>query len=149
MPSPRRKKPTAREALAAVLNPDPAPASPAAEPAPTFKITPKPDALRKLVENPPPRPSVNAFLDHWFAIRGGPAKFAQELSDEFDEAEPGSLVRTQIIQLVMRSMKVADAKEAGLDELGLVTDADLFRMIDDLGKKIVADSTTPTPPSAP
>jgi len=141
---PRRRKITAAEAVANVL-PPPAGADP--DPATvTFRLTPKPEVLRKIVENPPPRPSVQAFLDHWFALRGGSAQFARDLCQEYDAADPGSMIRSQIIQLVVRSMKVADVKEGSMDELGLVTDADLDRLIDTVGDKIVADAATATPP---
>lgn len=135
----KRKPIDAKKALATIL---PTPGAGAAPPTPAgVKVTPPPaERLRKLVENPPPRPSLQAFLDHWFAVRGGPAQFALDLCQEFDAAEPGSLVRSQITQLVLRSMKVADAKEGALDELGLISDADLERQLAQLGAKLVADA---------
>jgi hypothetical protein len=139
------KKPTeaAKAALASILPmPGVAHGQPPAEP--EVKVTPpKAEHLRKLVANPPPRPSLQAFLDHWFAVRGGPAQFALDLCQEFDAADPGSLVRSQITTLVLRSMKVADAKEGALDELGLLSDADLDRQLALLGEKLTAEPESP------
>lgn len=120
-------------------SPPPGPAPPSAL-VPEYKFTPAPEKLRQIVANPPPRPSTQAFLDHWFAIRGGPAQFALDLCREYDAAEPGSLVRTQIIQVVMRSMKVTDGKEGSHDDLGMVSDADLEKMLTQLGAKLLADA---------
>lgn len=153
----KEKKPTGRArrkpiSPATVLNdilkmpgletqaPPPDPTVAPAAPVPEYKFTPAPERLRQIVANPPPRPSTQAFLDHWFAIRGGPAQFALDLSQEYDAAEPGSLVRTQIIQVVMRSMKVTDGKEGANDELGMVSDADLEKMLGELGAKLLADA---------
>lgn len=119
--------------------PPPGPA-PAGAMVPEYKFTPKPEKLREIVANPPPRPSTQAFLDHWFAIRGGPAQFALDLCKEYDAADPGSLVRTQIIQVVMRSMKVTDGKEGSHDDLGMISDADLEKMLGELGTKLLKDA---------
>jgi hypothetical protein len=138
----KRKPIDAKKAISSLLPPpgtDPTPAAPSSDPTTAYKITAKPEQLRAIVSNPPPRPSVQAFLDHWFAIRGGPAQFAADLCQEYDAASPGSLVRSQIIQLVVRSMKVADTKEGSMDELGLVTDADLDRLLETVGQKLVTE----------
>lgn len=122
--------------------PTPPPAeAPSAPAAPEYKAPVNPgEKLYKIIENPPPRPSVNAFLDHWFAQRGGPAQFALELSKEFDAAEAGTLVRSQIVQLIVRSMKVADTKEGANDDLGMVSDADLERLLGELGNRLLGDA---------
>lgn len=122
------------------VTPPPAEA-PSAPAVPEYKAPVNPgEKLYSIIANPPPRPSVNAFLDHWFAQRGGPAQFALELSQEYDAAEAGSLVRSQIVQLVVRSMKVADTKEGANDDLGMVSDADLERLLGELGTKLLADA---------
>lgn len=140
---PRKKLPNtkARDALANVLPPA---SPPTAEAPPTVRLAPRAETLRKIVENPPPRPSVQAFLDHWFALRGGPAQFALDLCREYDAAEAGSQIRQRIVEIVMRSMKVADTKDGSLDELGLVSDADLDRLLESTGNRLVFEATTPS-----
>lgn len=146
-PSRKKKSATAKaaDALADIL---PMPglkneAAPPADPAAVL-VAAKPvlidrnEQLRKIVENPPPRPSSAAFLDHWFALRGGPAQFALDLCREYDAAEPGTQVRQRIIELVMRTMNLTDKKDGANDDMGLLTDDDLFRMMRTVGERILA-----------
>lgn len=150
----KRAKPTeaAKAAIGAVTPPEATPPANALVPqllGPAPSPAARAERLRQIVANPPPRPSVNAFLDHWFAISGGPAQFALDLRQEFDAAEPGSLVRSQIIQLIVRSMKVADTKEGALDELGLITDDDLERRLKDIGDRLLDQAAAANPPTPP
>ena len=50
------------------------------------------------------------------------------------------MVRSQIVALIMRSMKVTDGKEGAHDDLGMVSDADLERLLGELGEKLLADA---------
>lgn len=95
--------------------------------------------LARIVENPPPRPSLEAFLDHYFAASGGPAAVALELRREYEAAEAGSQIRSRIMELVIRSLKSADGKQGGLDELGILSDADLMRLADERERKLEAE----------
>lgn len=141
-----RKKPVATkaaaDALASILpmpgvTPTPPPAG---EPPPAAKpvLLDRSEQLRKIVENPPPRPSTAAFLDHWFALSGGPAQFALDLRIEYDAAPAGSQIRQRIIEVVMRAMGQTDKKEGETDNLGLISDDDLFRMLQQVGERILA-----------
>lgn len=143
----RKRKPTDP---AAVLNTilklpglptaEPPAGAPSPPPDPEYKFTPQPEKLREIVKNPPARPSTQAFLDHWFALRGGPAQFALDLCIEYDAAAPGSLVRSQIVQVIFRSMKTTDAEQGRNDDLGMVSDADLERLLTELGTKLLKDA---------
>lgn len=144
--APKRKTPASKEAadaLASILpmpgvtHPEPPPAG---EPPQAVKpvLLDRSEQLLELVKDPPPRPSTAAFLDHWFALSGGPAQFALDLRIEYNAAPPGSQIRQRIIEVVMRAMGQTDKKEGEADNLGLITDDDLFRMLKQTGERILA-----------
>lgn len=86
--------------------------------------------LVEAVKNPPIRPSLDAFVDHFFLIAGGPAEVARMLFDEFNAAAQGSLIRQRILDTVLRSLKKNDEGGKGLaDDLGILSDDDLARVI--------------------
>lgn len=85
--------------------------------------------LRENVKAPPPRPSLDAFLDHFFLIAGGPQQVAQMMFDEFRSAPGGSQIRGRIMETVLRTLKSADAKHKNADDLSIITDEDLERLM--------------------
>jgi hypothetical protein len=107
---------------------------------PAAPAPPERPRLKRLVENPPPRPSLEAFLDHYFAVAGGPAKVALELRQEYEAAEPGSQIRSRIMELLVRSLKSADGKQGGLDDMGILSDQDIERMLEEREKKLLAEA---------
>ena len=128
----------AAEALASIL-----PMSAEGEPADQARpvLVDRDEQLLEIVKDPPPRPSTAAFLDHWFALCGGPAQFALDLRKEYLAAPSGSQIRQRIIEVVMRGMNLTDKKEGASDDMGLLTDDDLFRMMKVVGSRILADDT--------
>ena len=93
--------------------------------------------LKRLVENPSPRPSLEAVLDHYFALAGGPAKFALELRQEYEAAEPGSQIRSRILDLILRLVQRGDAAGGALDDMGILSEDDLNRLIDERERRLV------------
>lgn len=97
--------------------------------------------LKESVKAPPPRPSLDAFLDHFFLIAGGPQQVAQMMFDEFRSAPAGSQIRGRVMETVLRTLKSADAKHKATDDLSIITDEDLERLMADREKEFAKHYT--------
>lgn len=93
--------------------------------------------LKDLVGAPPPRPSLESFLDHFFQIAGGPRKVAKMLYDEWNSAAPGSLMRTRIGETILRNLKAADSRAKPMDDLGILSDEDIERFLNEREQRLI------------
>lgn len=120
-------------------------------PAPPKKSHKKKPTLREVVESPPPRPTLDAVLDHFFALAGGPAKVANMMLREFDAAAAGSQVRQRILEALLRGLKASDAKGNPADDAGVLSDQDLERQIAVREQRIVehTERANATPAAGP
>jgi hypothetical protein len=74
-------------------------------------------------------PTVEEFLEHFFRAAGGPKLVAKMLFTEFQSAKPGSMLRTRVLEMVVRALRYNEGKDKTV-EMGLLSDDDLDDMID-------------------
>lgn len=73
-------------------------------------------------------PTVEEFLEHFFNAAGGPKLVAKMLYTEFLSARPGSMLRTRVLEMIVRALKYNEGKDKTV-EMGLLDDNDLESMI--------------------
>lgn len=73
-------------------------------------------------------PQLTEFAEHFIRLRGGPVAVARMLSEEWDNAPRGGVVRSRIMDLLLRVWKIVDTKSLSREELELVSTEDLERM---------------------
>ncbi len=74
-------------------------------------------------------PTVEEFLEHFFGAAGGPKAVAKMLFAEFAGAKPGSLLRTRVLEMVVRALRYNEGKDKVV-EMGLLSDEDIDAMIE-------------------
>ena len=70
-------------------------------------------------------PRLCEFAEHFIRLRGGPESVAKMLSREWDEAPPGGLVRSRIMDLLFKFWKVGGDKSIDPDSLEHLSSKDL------------------------
>lgn len=92
---------------------------------------------RKAVKGDIKSPDLACLVSHFFDHAGGERAVAKMLYDEFSEAKQGSIVRQRILDLILRSTKYANEQAPPVDDLGLLTEADLEaefeHLVDEIG----------------
>lgn len=74
-------------------------------------------------------PTLEEFLELFFTAAGGAKAVAAMLFTEFHAARPGSLLRTRVLEMVVRAMKHTEGKDKTV-EMGLLSDDDLDREVE-------------------
>lgn len=72
-------------------------------------------------------PRLAEVAYHFVALCGGPKGFADILQQEFKKADAGSVVRQRIMDMVLRSLKIANDQTPATSDLSQLTDEDLER----------------------
>ncbi len=102
-----------------------------------------------LIQGTATLPHLSELAEHFIRLQGGPQAVAMMLKKEWDEANPGSIVRARILEMLLRTWKIAEDKTENLSDLGLLTKADLDREIDERLKEITKEPPVDHDPSKP
>lgn len=94
-------------------------------------------------------PHLSELAEHFIRLQGGPQAVALMLKREWDEANPGSIVRARILEMLLRTWKIAEDKSENLSDLGLLTKQDLDREIEERLREITKEPPVEHDPSKP
>lgn len=89
----------------------------------------KPLKAKDAMADAAPAPTTEALVVAFMTYAGGPSKFAQLLYNEFNAAPAGGIVRSRILETLMRGMAKIDSDKNPLANLGHLSDEDLDRII--------------------
>lgn len=90
--------------------------------------SPGPTALHAAVQGFGPRPSLDGFIDFLMEELGGARSAARMFADEIRASRPGSLLRTRLMEAMLRGMARMSTENA-LEDEHLISDDDLRRFI--------------------
>lgn len=99
-------------------------------------------------------PDLAKLVSHFFDICGGEQSVARLLYQEFVAADPGSLARQRILDMLFRCLAKVTDRTPPDDDMGVLTDGDLEREILELTGEIESHGETghefdTGPPAAP
>lgn len=98
------------------------------------------DALRGKISDP----QLEEVAAYFFHLEGGSQGVAKLLHDEFHRANPGTLIRARIMDMVLRMLtRIYDAK--GAPELGILSDEDLEKQAQRLLSNVTEQAKTNEP----
>jgi hypothetical protein len=89
---------------------------------------------------------VSELLAHFLDEVGGPKKVASMLAEEFKKSPPGGVVRQRILDMILRMTKMAQDAAPQLDDLSLISDADINREVCGLLEYFASDASFGTQP---
>lgn len=92
-----------------------------------------------LLQGPAGLPHLSELAEHFIRLQGGPQAVALMLANEWKAAPPGSIARARILEMLLRTWKVAEEKTDHLADLGLLSKQDLDREIDERLKQMVRE----------
>lgn len=90
------------------------------------------------------QPDLAKLVAHFFKNAGGEGAVAKMLYDEFVAAPPGGIARQRIMDMILRGLKWANESEAPQDDLGILTEDDLERELDQLIEEAAPDEPDTT-----
>lgn len=96
------------------------------------KKTRVPDGVKRAIAQGADAPRMEDVVAHFFHAVGGPRAFASILEEEFRSAKPGSLIRSRVLDMVLRSLKFSNERAPNLGDLSLMGDEDLARTAEEL-----------------
>ncbi len=82
-------------------------------------------------------PQVSEIASHAIHLMGGPQGFAKNLMTEYKAAKAGSVVRMRILEFILRATKFANEAAGITGDLGLVSEADLERIVTERIDKVL------------
>ncbi len=91
-----------------------------------------PDGVKKAIAQGAEAPRMEDVVAHFFHAVGGPRAFARVLHEEFMSAKPGSLIRSRVLDMVLRSLKFSNERAPNLGDLSLMGDEDLARAAEEI-----------------
>lgn len=86
-------------------------------------------ALTKALREDYSLPHLSELAEHFVSVAGGPQAVAKLMYDEYMAAPMGGLVRTRILDLLMRVWKFGTETVGDTDNLGLLSEDDLDQML--------------------
>lgn len=72
-------------------------------------------------------PKISELVQHFFDLAGGERAVAKMLLDEFRSEKCSANVRSRILDVILRSLQFANAREAPRDDLGNLSEEDIER----------------------
>ena len=89
-------------------------------------------------------PKMSELTAEFFRQMGGIDVVVQNMVEDFKAAPPGSLLRQKTYDMILRVLKVVDArKETGTSELSLVSDEDLERELQEVVSRLQTQAAPP------
>lgn len=89
------------------------------------------------------------LAEHFIEEAGGPRRMARMLFDEWEASKPGSIARVRIMQVISSVWRYAtETTSSTADDLGLVSEEDLERLINEKVGLIVAKAADAPPGTA-
>lgn len=73
-------------------------------------------------------PHLSELAEHFIRLRGGPYNVAKMLSQEWDTAPAGGVVRQRILEMLLRVWKSSDEQQKVIEDLGLLSEEDLEKL---------------------
>lgn len=96
------------------------------------------DKIRGMVHSRKPLPHLSELAEHFIDVSGGPRAVANILHQELNDAPKGGIVRTRILALLAQVWKYASTTEGKLDNLGLLNEGDLERLLEERLRRLVS-----------
>lgn len=84
-------------------------------------------------------PNLAELAQHFFDIAGGERAVAKMLWDEYNRTDCLASVRAKIMQFMLQHLKWLNEKSGNIDELGVLNDDDLSKMLDNHIRQVSAD----------
>lgn len=95
------------------------------------------------------QPDLAKLVTHFFHQAGGEREVAKMLYREFVDAQEGSIVRQRILDMVLRALKFTNEQDPPEDDLGILSDADLDRELNEIVGELSDGSEATNPAPAP
>lgn len=70
-------------------------------------------------------PKISELVQHFFDLAGGERAVAKMLLDEYRSEKCSAHVRSRILDVILRSLQFANARETPRDDLGNLSEEDL------------------------
>lgn len=87
------------------------------------------DRIREALLTPPDKVDLDSIAQHFVKLAGGPGAIAKLLYDEYTAADDGSPVRARIMEMILRAFTKLEGRGAVLDDLSMLDDNDLERIL--------------------
>lgn len=87
------------------------------------------EKLRQKLKNNEPLPDLSELVEQFVDVAGGPRNVAKMLHDEWEKAASGGIVRMRIMQILTQVWKYASDTRPSVGDLGLVTEEDLEKLL--------------------
>jgi hypothetical protein len=97
------------------------------------------DALRESVKGSRALPHMSELIEQFLLLSGGPKKVAKMLVEEWHASDPGSVVRSRLLDLLTRIWRYGSDTTSRADDLGQLDDADLDKEVRRLFKEMAPD----------
>lgn len=89
-------------------------------------------AMEQAIKKRQGLPHLSDLAEHFVQVAGGPRQVARMMYQEWLAAREGSVVRARILDLLTRVWRFASESQPRVDDLGVLTEADLERELGDL-----------------
>lgn len=96
------------------------------------------EKIRGMIHSKKPLPHLSELAEHFIDVSGGARAVATVLHTELQKAPEGGITRTRILALLAQVWKYASQTEGKLDNLGLLSEADLERLLDERLRALVS-----------
>lgn len=97
-----------------------------------------------MVQKDRPDPRLAEVAYHFIHLANGPKGFAKELYQEFKKAKSGSVTRQRIMDMILRSLKIANDQDPKTSDLSILSQEDIDRELHDLIGKVDTDAPETT-----
>lgn len=74
--------------------------------------------------------SNDSIVSHFIDMCGGARAFAKKMFDQYMDPGCSPMVKSRILEMLLRCLKFAEGKRRADDDFGLLSEADLDREID-------------------
>lgn len=89
--------------------------------------------------------SNDDIIAHFMDLCSGPRAFAKMMFDQYMDPKCSPMVKARVLEMLLRSLKFAEAKRGNLDDLGLLNDEDLDREITSMLPTFVGEDESKCP----
>lgn len=89
--------------------------------------------------------SNDDIIAHFMDLCDGPRAFAKMMFDQYMDPDCSPMVKARVLEMLLRSLKFAEAKRGNIDDLGLLNEADLDREISAMLTSMAAEDAATCP----
>ena len=107
------------------------------------------DAIGQAARGGIREPQLAELAGHFITKVGGMRALAGLLAEEFRAAQPGSVVRQRILDMILRALKFANERSGPGDDLSLMEEGEIERNLEGLLGEILDDGQEDQTPDQP